>query len=341
MNTEEFQEQPAPVFFQYHPKNCIDWIIKLFQDKGGWKIQKLKENKRCYMIGDTSITLPGYECNEWPDITLSDKRIREHINNYEYQFKIEYLGQYNIESKTIILYTRAIQDMARCYQYAEKPDFTLKRTFEIFTEIILVHELAHWLMHVGCSKRFSRDHYHYPIINFAYSNDDEIKYHESFAQIFTNYFCATHKDKRYWSLFEWLEAEQPPNYTVYLKLVEKGKNSEDGKIIDDLSKVFDLFNFTRELELQSMKALIKLSDNITYPLNNSDKRRLYYTTIIASHDKSLKEKLIDLYPDYSEEIDFACEKSTDLIKHWHEKNLSLKEYKKKYNGKIKGEDYGL
>ena len=110
----------------------------------------------------------------------------------------------------------------------------------------------------------------------------------------------------------------------------------------DLPRIFDLFNFTRELELQSMKALIELSDNIPYPLNNADNRRLYYTTILANHDPILKNKLIDLYPIYSEKIEFGCElKNMDLIKKWHESGLEINVFKEKYRGAIIGEKFGL
>lgn len=357
MYIKDFEKQTAPVFFQYHNENCFDKLIKIF-NQGNWEIN----NQNNELNGKTE--------NEWPDIVLTEKeKIKITPEDYE-PYKIESLGEYIVENKTIKLYVKTILEMAKDYikskNYIDgKPllvfitkdtVINVKEAFEIFTEIVLVHELAHWLMHVGYSKSFRKDHYQ--LINFHYTNKNEIQYHESFAQIFTNYFCATHSDVRYWTLFKWLEEKQPCNYKKYKELITRTKSKEDGKITgddekitrNDLTKLFDLFNFTRELELQSMEALINLSNNITYQSDEQNKTQtsdeqnkiLFYITIIAGCNANLKDKLIELYPDYAQEIEFACKIGLDLVVMWHEQERpDIIEYSNKYKGKIEGRGFGI
>jgi hypothetical protein len=278
------------VFFEFKNKNVLDDLIDLFvkKGKGEWKRELRTE--------------PNYlHKYYWPEIVLSDEQSLQTTWN-ENKNSIERLGEYRLRTDKdgqIVLFIPAIYGCINDFLSSKNLNIDSKnKYFEVLCELVLIHEFIHWLVDMGASPKCTQiwgetqensskfglgeRHYVSKLPDFKYDDTDSIKYHESFAQIFTNYYCnkigGIHSE-----LFEWLEKQQQTQYTVYKDLFPGiwagrdliiGGEFPDQKIQmikdDNLEQVFDLLNFTRELNLQSFKVLEALSSN--YSVTDKDNK---------------------------------------------------------------------
>jgi hypothetical protein len=287
------------LFYQHKMENILDQLTNLFKDKGEWK------------LNDSSHRF--YHAFEWPDIILADrKRDFQGLD----ENAIELLGSYafnDIEKVgQVTLYKPTILSCADEYLKSlglTSPSFEDRKKFiEILSEIVLIHEFVHWLVDVGESPTlFSNNTKENCDLKkdklvIKYIEDDEIAYHESFAQIFTNYYCNLIGGE-HWAVFSWLQEQQPKQYVIYKDLFDPVWGGRDliyegifpeQKIekIDErhLGKVFDLLNFTREIDCQSFEVLKVLSTN--YSENDKESKcRGFFEKIIKSNE--LKDDCFD------------------------------------------------
>lgn len=268
------------LFYQHKKENILDQLTNLFKDKGEWKLNISSHN--------------FYHDFEWPDIILADRKrdfqklegnAIELLGSYAFN-DIEKVGQVTLYKPTIL---SCADEYLKSLGLISPSLEDRKKFIEILSEIVLIHEFVHWLVDVGespeivnwyktneTSKNFglgSERKYYRKLNEFKYGNYDEIAYHESFAQIFTNYYCNLIGGE-HWKLFSWLKNQQPKQYVIYKELFDPVWGGRD-MIIDDifpdqkiekiderhLGKVFDLLNFTREIDCQSFEVLKVLSTN--------------------------------------------------------------------------------
>lgn len=282
------------VFFQFKPGNALDELIELFIQKGEW--ERKAQNEHNY-----------FHKYYWPEIILSDEQCRKTKWN-ENEFSIDRLGEYRPESNAngqVVLFMPTIFRCISAYfnNTMINEDERNKYT-EALCQLVLIHEFVHWLVNVGESPLLTQNKLYArfglsglkfePKLNqFKYDDIDSVGYHETFAQIFTNYFCNK-KGGIHWDIFQWLEPQQSKQYTAYKDLFPgtwAGRDLIiDGKIPDQrieriqeeqLDQVFDLLNFTRELNCQSFEVLQSLSNNYK-PQDKSNKCKLFFEKIIKS-----------------------------------------------------------
>jgi len=326
------------LFFQHKKENILDHLIYLFKNKGGWKLN--------------DSTHQFYHKFEWPDIILADRRRVLSFPKLDGN-AIELLGSYTFNNfekiGQVTLYKPAILSCAKDYLKASGTisiNFEdTKKIIEILSEIILIHEFVHWLVEVGESpkleymsqtqktaKSYGLNDIKYKgqINDFKYIDIDEISYHESFAQIFTNYFCNLFGGE-HWAVFSWLQNQQPIQYVIYKDLfpaVWGGRDmiidgvfpDQNIEIIEEkhLEQVFDLLNFTRDVDCQSFELLKVLSSNYSV----DDKKNKCF----GFCEKTIK----------AIELESACYfKIVEKCKLLHSDLVS------KYKGRISGKKYGL
>jgi hypothetical protein len=124
----------------------------------------------------------------------------------------------------VILYQKTIQRCATEFDkrfYGDNPTHEQKyKSIEAIIRIVLLHEFTHWIMHWGISPGFVIDSTKLEPSGLFYGPMDisggDKYYHESLAQIYTNFMCA--ENKELWSVFIWLESMQPPEYKKYNEL---------------------------------------------------------------------------------------------------------------------------
>lgn len=229
-----------PIFFQFrNPSNSLDKLIKAF----------------AYRYGHSSFpeaTNDYFHEYIWPNIVLSDEKGRiPQLNDEdkkEHDFSIELLGCYRpdkVEDKEeykgqVFLFIPKIKETAKAFFNSSFPyeiynEIEEKNFTELLSELVLVHEFVHWLMHrIGFN----------PV---QYVKKDEVFFHEGFAQLFTNYYCS--KDAEMYSLFLWLENQQPLQYLAYKDIIE----SDDKDMVSGTEQVnaFILLDILRYCNLQS------------------------------------------------------------------------------------------
>ena len=208
-----------PVFFQYNrPGSILDKLISIFKDRS-WEF-----------IG---IDDPYFHKYQWPDIVLSDEEAewewKGKNDRGEYPYTFELLGCYkpnenHHEGGQVILYMQAIHRAALDFITGKETEegrtlMEEDRTqcIEDFTTVILIHEFVHWIVHVGKFPLKKDSDISSKPISIIYNSEDTVSFHESIAQIFTNYLCTANKDLC--KIFYWLEERQPSVYQVYKNLV--------------------------------------------------------------------------------------------------------------------------
>jgi hypothetical protein len=205
-----------PVFYQYELKNNV--LEELIQEFGK-RQWKFSENGTDY-----------FHKFKWPNIVLSDKEAKLNLPidkdlNDNNEYTIELFGAYitGENSQTegqVILYLPKICSTALDYARfkTKKSEFTeeeRKYFIELLSTLVLIHEFTHWIIHVG-TFQLSEDVCSKPI-PLKYNDVDSIFFHETIAQIFTNYFC--HKQPELGELFDWLEEKQPIQYQMYKDMI--------------------------------------------------------------------------------------------------------------------------
>lgn len=140
----------------------------------------------------------------------------EEDNLFYNNFCIELLGEYKIDKPykegRVVLYYNKIMECAKALESKLK----IKNTF-IFNElveIVFIHELVHWIMH------FPLNPFDKKFINsiIKYKTLDEVSFHETFAQLFTFFYCNLNPTKK--KIFETLNVKQPIQYRQFNTLID-------------------------------------------------------------------------------------------------------------------------
>lgn len=230
-----------PVFFQYkfNLSSFLDKLIEEFAcETRAWEFNQIPQ---------------GYVHKYlWPDIVLSDRdAVMDSFddmgcnqNEHDFPFMLELLGCYapknnnNDPDGEVILFMPKIIKAAEAF-VVDYQSYDLKKCIEDLTLIVLIHEFTHWIVHTGVFKIGSEKARY---LHHEYSDKDTIYFHESIAQIITNYFCS--KEDDLWKLYCWLEHKQPEQYHAY-KCVLLGTGIKQvelvsGKLYDPIDKEFHL-----------------------------------------------------------------------------------------------------
>jgi hypothetical protein len=258
----------SSLFYQFHIKNClVDTELLDHFKNDGWHLKKNED--------------PFFTKYEWPDIILSKDIIQDD--------SIEALGCYRTykdfrQEGSIVLYYNKILKTASNYKKDRSSSESIEKIVQYLTNIILVHEFVHWLMHYvnpGTKLPFKR-------VKVKYKELDEKEFHECFAQLFTFYFVSN-KGGLYKDIFDWLEFGQPNQYKVYHQLLDKGLTRSDSIVLLKLLKVLDFQSFSMLIKLiekikvckkRNIESVINLLEVIR---NQSLKKQLF-----------IREYLIDL-----------------------------------------------
>jgi hypothetical protein len=256
----------APVFFQFKKNNQVDTFLEIFE-KNGWILPQSFSN-----------TLTKYE---WPDIVLSKEII-------EGQLHIDLLGLYKFDGNSegqIFLFYESIMQAAKDYYntyplgYNEK---TLNSYFEDLSEVVLIHEFVHWLMHyIDC---LEIDPYGTGVRAASYGSDfrnnttDSVNFHEGLAELLTYLFIKDNKSLL--DIFVWVNNQSPSQYQCYKNLINNGLDKIDlavmylnyykinitdqsyDKFVDGLSKTptMSSFSWLRESLLHQVLSIPDLSN---------------------------------------------------------------------------------
>lgn len=301
-----------PIFFQFkHPANSLDKLIKDFDNR----YKPIKDfddlHSNSYFPEAPKDYFHEYI---WPDIVLSDKTGILHQWNdedkKEHDFSIELLGCYRPDREEVVLFIPKIKETAKAFFESSFSDENYneieeKKFTELLSELVLVHEFVHWLMHrIGFN----------PV---QYAKKDEVSFHEGFAQLFTNYYCS--KDANMYSLFVWLESQQPPQYLAYKDIIE----SDDKDMVSstDITNAFILLDILRYCNLQSWECTkllkeyqtqLKLKNfkGLIIALENSKSCELFKSFLNALVVPKIDEKVkIDTN-------DFLLKYSKDILHIW-------------------------
>jgi hypothetical protein len=234
-------------FYQYYQENNIlDNLIKEFE-KRNWQFEKMPTDY--------------FHQFKWPDIVLSDKVSKFKLPNknleIEFPFAIELLGCYESDPESencrVTLYMPKIRCVA--LDYASKKlgvsclsDSDSNYFIELLTSLILVHEFTHWIIHNGQSRNLFMESSFKKLEKVEYDHMDAIEFHETAAQILTNYICS--KDSDLWDLFIWLSDKQPEQYNVYRELLWKNKEFKYKVDENQLNDFIDFLASARHYDIQ-------------------------------------------------------------------------------------------
>lgn len=128
------------------------------------------------------------------------------FSDLEEQF-IDFLGEYS-HYGYIKLYVTRIAKTAEKYFHLFGGN--LEYIIECLTEITLIHEMIHWLMHKSMPPSARK-------FKIRYTTQDEIYYHEGMAQYFTHEIIQRshlHND-----IFNWLLSKQIKRYRIFLDIL--------------------------------------------------------------------------------------------------------------------------
>jgi hypothetical protein len=228
-----------PVFYQYHrEENILDSLIHEFA-KRKWLFDEMPNDY--------------FHHYRWPDIVLSDKTAKLELPTHEgnqkkdFPYTIELIGCYQPnespgEEGHVILFMPKVKEVALAYaKYKTGPAFgslsdsDIEYVIELLTTLILIHEFTHWIMHCGKSPRLFNSNTYEQLQMIEYDSVDSIQFHETAAQILTNYICSKQSDL--WEIFLWLSNHQPEQYNVYRELLWGDANSNN-KVDDNLLSEF-------------------------------------------------------------------------------------------------------
>jgi hypothetical protein len=309
-----------PVFYQYQrEKNILDNLIQEFI-KRNWLFDEMPNDY--------------FHQYRWPDIVLSDKEATYRLPNYsdlkkEHPYTIELLGCYTHDDNpekegNVILYMPRIQQTALNFavfktgipqsSFSEEDK---KHFVELLTTLILIHEFTHWVMHWGNSPNiFVKNQYNHSKV-IEYNSIESIQFHETIAQVLTNYFCA--KNESLWELFLWLSNRQPPLYNQYRDLLWGDAISENKVQDTDLDSFIECLKKSRFYNLQDYRYFI-----VHYNLlkNGKVEKDLYKTAL--EHLK-LQDLFIDELEDSEYNID-TLNSITNYKNAWGHLVLVYKEY---------------
>lgn len=259
-----------------------------------------------FMIMLSSLTsrgwkLPNQRAIRLPKIILSDEIVKingingEEINDEQFWGHIELMGVYrqnpafndwNHEGE-IVIYFEKIRQVAERYD-ASKSDKMIfitndmksssNSTFQKLLEIVMAHEITHWIMHWFTSPSWldtTTDIHGF--IPFKYETDSQVEFHESVAQLFTWFSIKQWHDMS--EIFNWLMTGQPIEYSLWNDLVNKGVSN-----IEHAVKLMEAFRAAQCQEYTTLDSLADWEDYHFYPFFSelSRKTSLQQLTVIKN-----------------------------------------------------------
>ena len=203
--------------------NLIDFVLKIFEKSHHhWSVYNIHSIYHEYHWPDIvllekekllKINLSNIFTDEIEDLKKreliydnGDLTQEEMFSGLKEQF-IDVLGEYN-HNGYIKLYVTRIEKTAE--KYFHLFGGIIEEIIECLTEIVLIHETIHWLMHKSMSPGLRK-------FKIRYTTQDEVYYHEGMAQYFTHEVVngsALHK-----SIFNWLLSKQIKRYRIFLDIL--------------------------------------------------------------------------------------------------------------------------
>lgn len=106
-------------------------------------------------------------------------------------------------------------DLLHFITAGSQPDYGiyLEDSVQYLNAIVLIHELAHWVIHwsIDFNEKTLRCH-------FDYNTIDQKNFHEGLAQYFTQFVLKLHGNNKMCDLFEFLKAKQSAPYRIFEEL---------------------------------------------------------------------------------------------------------------------------
>jgi hypothetical protein len=267
--------------------NPVDELISIF-DNHNWPVAEIYSEFHKY---------------HWPDITLSEKKrtIEKSyddgfLNEKEYWGDMDLLGEYIPEKRQIILYILTIEKAAK--KLYETIGARLDVAIDILTNIVLVHEISHWIVHTFYphTKRKRAD-------RIRYSKKEEIYFHEGLAQYFT--WIIIENVKGYLDVFKELNRHQSKPYhefkTFWKKDIDdiiaalaicKLKNIQNIDRFKDETVICRAFNGNSEKKYLSRNNYAPISDEKLKELLKSKIDYSLYSDHLTEHQKSENRGMI-------------------------------------------------
>ncbi len=258
--------------------NPIDFILEIFKKSHHhWSVNNI------YSL---------YHEYQWPDIVLSEKEKlvkidlsnifpdeiedlkkreliydngdltqEEMFSDLKEQF-IDILGEYN-HSGYINLYVTRIEKTA--YKYFHLFGGVIEDIIECLTEIVLIHETIHWLMHKSMSPSVRK-------FKIRYTSQDEVYYHEGMAQYFTNE--VVNETDLHKSIFNWLLSNQIKRYRIFLDIIPPKCAFNDVMAGLVITSILDIQDWSLLLkEIANAGSIVgSIEDKVQYTLNNKYKK---------------------------------------------------------------------
>ena len=246
----------------------LDKLISHF-DNSKWQISKSKSDY--------------FHKYKWPDIVLSNKEYkREGLEGRD----IELMGSYGpndsnwLNEGQVTLYYEKIYEVSVSFVQEKlkvKPtiDFNVcvTKTIESLSTIVLIHEFVHWIMHWIESPQLSNNKFisrkYLPVL---YNEDDNIYFHEAFAQLFTHFIIKSNTGLE--EIFDWLVEGQTEPYKKYESLNK----------FENIESAISLLTFLKEIGSQSFIIALEYSfwSDFSESKNNCD--GLNSNTVIKNID---------------------------------------------------------
>jgi hypothetical protein len=246
-----------PVFYQYHrEKNILDSLIHEFA-KREWLFDEMPTDY--------------FHQYRWPDIVLSDKEavleLPDELKN-ETDKSIELLGCYEpdtnrLKEGRVVLFVPKIHETTKEYiRYLNKDNSyepnkeEIKKYVELLTTLVLIHEFTHWIVQAGVFRLKNNTDFSSPL-ELKYDDKDSIFFHETIAQIFTNYICC--KDEELKGMFFWLEEGQPIQYRIYGDLLRREELNKNHFEVDENDIELIIFILIISIDYYEEKSLKRQS----------------------------------------------------------------------------------
>jgi len=133
--------------------------------------------------------------------------------------------------------------------------FSGMSSFQILLEIVMAHEVTHWIMHWFTSPSWldTTTNIH-GFIPFKYETDSQVEFHESVAQLCTWFSIQQWHDIK--EVFTWLLTGQPKEYSLCIEIFNKGVNT-----IEHTVKLMEAFRTTQCQEYCVLKCLADWEEN--------------------------------------------------------------------------------
>jgi hypothetical protein len=318
-----------PVFYQYYRENNIlDGLIQEFA-KRNWLFDKMPYDY--------------FHQYRWPDIILSEKKATlvmpddlKNIEQEESSYAIELLGCYDPDKDSsnegrVVLFMPKIHETTKKYIRHLKQDNSyepykeeITKYVELLSTLVLIHEFTHWIVQAGIFHTVRNTTLSTPL-KLKYDDKDSIFFHETIAQIFTNFFCCNYTELK--TMFYWLEEQQPIQYQMYKKLLcENGVKQilENNQTTEPKNKLFHIEVRQEEIE----KIIFSL---MVLRVNDRQPQSYYDLHVIYDHVKS---NSIDIEPLYNDA-------KIEVFKTWNWNRESFEIFKEKYRGKIQAKKFGI